>query len=695
MTTKTYNEWLPLEEFHKHYMEANIYQNESKKTWSRLCRIVNDLHLMFPSPEAYLEAISNNPNHTFCHPYPSKEFYNELIYILAWIYLHRVASDPDADSLARRDILTKYLLHKMPRLSYRWVYHFELLTPEESDFFWKKRRSPGLILHLLLVAKPLRQFTDEDVKETSLYKDSRCGQYYNPKFVGEFLYRNGYTEKLYTNARTGKNFNLAQLSAHPSFGRIFEEYHQYLLIQDCPPQTVQTALRAIKYLVAFLEREGLEDCSKFDDFMIEKLIKFQKTNGLKKKELKDCSIKNNLYEIDLFFQWGGGRYSFFPEVYKSPVEIMSKLNRAANKAYWSSDGLAFNNEEDANQLARAIISYRPKDEMEKLCRYYWTICMSTVQRQSWFLQLEAGNCLAPMALDPTAIGLYSKYADKGGNVNGQFPVLHKMGIKAVKELEIRTKRLNLQPIPDPTNGKTYVHLFQLTDWPWILSATRVNAFLKNIKEIYDLRESDGELIKGSSHSFRTYLLGEVVVRTGRLDAAKHAAGHRNDEQIRAYLKSKLARRCLARAFVGKFEAGEITGQFFIRIMEMLTSEKTSSEEMYQVLTTEIPLNEYMKKYGVRAKCGCGTCMNQSGCPRGSCWGCPYFLMTKEDVEIAIRLLTLHLIDIQRLNNWVKDFSSSTLAKTQLKAVVLITKHLLKLGVAQEILDAEEIGRAHV
>jgi hypothetical protein len=410
--------------------------------------------------------------------------------------------------------------------------------------------------------------------------------------------------------------------------------------------------------------------------------------GMSNKNIAEATAARYLYEIDLFFRWGTYRYDFFPKPYNSMKDEIGRLNKIARYKYASSEGLSFNNEDTAQKLAIAIINYRPKDEFEKLCRYYWMICMSTVQRQNWFLQLEAGNCLASLPLDPRAMGLYSESPDKAGHIYGQFPILHTMGIKAVNALERRAKKLNLQPIANPQNGKKYVHLFQLESWPWILPRHRISSFINMIKELNNIKDDDGNLAKGTSHSFRTHLLGEVISRTGRIDSAILAAGHRNDRQIKAYLKSELAQKSLARAFIGKYEEGEITGPFFAQIMETLTSKNTSSEALYEILVSEMPLNEYMKKYGVQTKFGIGLCMNQDGCPQGTCWECPFFLMSKNDLDKAINLLLGHFSDICKLTKYVNGFSKTNLSNNLFKSIVLISKHLINLGVSQEMLAAE-------
>lgn len=685
---KTYEYWLPLANFEEVFLDTYSKSKRQRHFMKgALKEIISELHLKYPSPKSYLQAIKANPDEALFQRFDrtTHSYTNEIQYILAWIYLHQVCADGDDKSMERRNILIDFLNHKMPRRHFEWAFHFNLLTTEEANFFWKLSRSSGLTLHLLMAAKPLCCFSDDDVRDSSLFNVSSS---YNPKILGEFLYLNGYSDKLFSNSMSGRKKNLHELLSHPIVGKIVLEYERYMTVQNCSRQTISVALRGIKSLASYLELHSHSDCSKFNDYELKKLVNFVCKDGVSKKSISEATAAAYLYEIDLFFRWGTGRYSFFPDVYISIQDEIVRLSKIARNKYAVSEGLAFNNEETAEKVAKAILNYRPKDDVEKLCRYYWMICMSTVQRQTWFLQLEAGNCLASLPLDSKAMGLYSKDADKAGHIYGQFPILHNMGIKAVKALERRAKNLNLPPIANPKNGKKYVHLFQLESWPWILPNHRINSFIKMIKELYDIKDGDGKLAKGSSHSFRTHLLGEIISRTGSIDAAILAAGHRDDRQIKAYLKSNLAQKSLARAFIGKYEAGDITGPFFIKIMEILSSQKPSSEEVFNILTSEMPLNEYMKKYGVQTKFGIGTCMNQQGCPQGVCWECPYFLMSKNDLNKAMDLLLGYFSDICKLTKQIKDFSKTNLSNILLKSIVLVSKHLINLGLSQDNLVAE-------
>lgn len=683
--------WLDWNSFEEAYLDA--HGGKSKVPNARmdaLKKIVDLLHTDYSVPELWLNAIADGK---IQEPQYQVKLNNnctvdETYYILPWLYTSRIAAGDDPNSISKRKLIVGFLRNNMPAKDHHyWPIYFSLLRQEEAAQLWSRAKFSELTLHLLAAAKPLREFTGADISEIPEYQKRHRGgeghgSRYSVKAVTDFLFRNGYSSQPSRNATFGRQISLSELEKHPQIGEIVKHYRNFLVVQETSDGIIESALRSIKYLARFLKATEQKSCSHFGEYDFILLAAFMAENSIREGGLGPSSVVINLRELENFFRWGRGRYPFFPQVVYSLDDIIAPLAKEAFATYIKSEGHAFTSEEAPKLLARMILMYRPADDVDVVSRYYWMVCMSTIQRIGWFLQLEAGRCLAPMPLNPRLFGLYNEAPDKGGNIWGHFPVLQKMGILAIKGLERRARRIGLPAIPDPTNNRTYVHLFGLPEWPWIINENRLNEFLNKVKKRFDLRENDGSLMKGTSHSFRTYIICELIAKTKKLQAAQKAAGHRNSKQLRTYLKSTLGKNSLARAFVGKFQSGEITGHFFVKIMEILAAPTLPHDEILKALTTEMPFDEFMKKYGVQAKCGVGRCMNSLGCT-SECWRCNYFILRKEEIDGAIRLFAGHMENVNQLRRYVSNPDSSPLLKTNLATMVLIEAHLIKLGLSRD------------
>jgi hypothetical protein len=209
-----------------------------------------------------------------------------------------------------------------------------------------------------------------------------------------------------------------------------------------------------------------------------------------------------------------------------------------------------------------------------------------------------------------------------------------------------------------------------------------------MKERITARELDGSLVRGSAHAFRHYLLTYITYKTGSIVAAQYAAGHRYEQMTRLYFRSPLSRTALLYRVHEKFERGEVTGRFYRQLIDLLSNDETTLDEVLQALQTDVSFDDWLATYGTRVDMG--HCLNQDGCVCwGYCWSCHYFLMRREEAEEAFGFLARQFIHLAHMKHYSKDFNlANPLAAGVVRTITLITQHLKNLNFSEDQIHAK-------
>lgn len=94
------------------------------------------------------------------------------------------------------------------------------------------------------------------------------------------------------------------------------------------------------------------------------------------------------------------------------------------------------------------------------------------------------------------------------------------------------------------------------------------------------------------------------------------------------------------------------------------------------------VDAFFEKYG--KKTHIGYCFNKENCSKwNACWGCNNFVMTKNEITEAIKILCNQMIALKSLTQCT-DFSYEIPSvKNKLKLISLIIKRLTELGLSEE------------
>ncbi|WP_209121203.1 tyrosine-type recombinase/integrase [Alkalihalobacillus sp. BA299] len=478
----------------------------------------------------------------------------------------------------------------------KWALHFTLLLDKELETLGKIKYHASsrnsIAIHTLILRKPFKDFAEYDLE----YAPKINSTEYSIFLLRRLRFHLGYSsvdpvkmkvKKKSTTKRVQKKMTWEDLYKHPVWGKTIKDYYDYMIIGDALPDYIKNMCLLFEQLLVFLEKQGLSDFSNFTYLDYMELTEHLSW-GVNGNLLKLRTIVTYIARIKKLFVWGQGR-PLFPNSLDFPEEEWSKMIKESHLEYRKSEGLSFTSNEIAEELVKTIFKYNPKNEIETLCRYFWMITASSTPRLSFVLNLEVGNCLKRMPNEPQSYGLYSPDEDKAGNKYGQFPVLDPMGTKAIAELEKRIQLCNFSPIYNEKVNRKYIHLFQLSNYPWRLTRDHVTSFLEKMKEEMSLREGGGSLVKASAHRFRTFLLTHIAMKSGDIEAVRIAAGHKDEKMTRMYLRSRASRNSLLNRVVQKFENNEITGRFYFRIISLLSAEQSPVDEMLRSLATDISL----------------------------------------------------------------------------------------------------------
>ena len=149
-----------------------------------------------------------------------------------------------------------------------------------------------------------------------------------------------------------------------------------------------------------------------------------------------------------------------------------------------------------------------------------------------------------------------------------------------------------------------------------------------------------------------------------------------------YLRSKASRDTTLFKIVDKFKQNEITGKFYLKLVQLLTSNDTTSDELVQALTTEMKLDEFFQKYG--RKIDFGYCFSKEGCSNWyACWSCSNFIITKNEINQAIKMIAIQILELKNLQQCT-DFSFEAKSiKDKINLISLIVKRLIELRLTEE------------
>lgn len=678
-------EWLRIEEF-----LAEIEFMKPHAIW-KIHKATLMLHEEYKSPEQWLST-PNDKRKRFIY----NKSYSESWYILIWAWKNQLFSHP----IFRNTLFDYFVSLDSKTLFKIWPKRLELITEQEWDEIYtfsparRKSLAKGVSLQTLFLMKPLNNFSDQDYgRFLPVYDFNKMSVKYNKSLLNDLLIKLGYTNKIVNKNGRSNNWE-EKLIPHPIWGNVMLEYRNYLLSAQAREKYIKNVSSILVALLDYLDKQGIPDCSTFteNDFYL-----FTK-HLLESREPSSVNVMIAKYKK--FFIWGSNYNNLFPKVLSFPEKYWKSIARLGQENREKSDGFAFKKDGMADLIVEVLKTANPDNEIELLCKLFWQIIASCPARQNFVLNLEATEVLQPLPNQPEAYGIYSKDADKAGNRFGQFPILDEMGINAIKSLQERAILKKLPPLLNAKNKRNYVHLFQLTEPPWLLSRQHIYQFLQN-KIRPKLANFDGinlEEISGGTHAFRHYILTEIVRRTGSEEVAFVAAGHRDGKMIRkAYLKSKHSRKALLFRAIDKFENGEITGKFYLRLIELLTDDNPSGE-MKKDLTKEMSLAEFISKHGRRTEMG--YCFDEDHTCKHylKCWNCPSFLLKREEIEGAITLLRKLTFEMEEIFTNSVDFSfENTIAQNKMTAISLITERLKDLGIDEEKIESmvlqgdEEVG----
>lgn len=669
-------EWMSFEEFESEY--RNFLRGKSELSIKcdvrNMRKIINELHDRYRTGQDWIEADTKEKIFRI-------NYWSEIYYILPWY--KKIRGTLNARDWGGEEIkLLEYFTYKRSHerygnFIYKWSRYSGLITDEVHEAletYKSESFAVSLAVHCSTKMQAFRDLTDDDIEFTyKINPDPRSP--YKPKSFQDMRIRLGYSDKVVTNKIITIWDNLFSQD-NKIWAQCCRRFYDYLILSDAGHDTIRRSSYLLRDLFHYLESKKTPNFQQFsyDDFLeITKIFGCGKI----KSSLKDQSIALKIPHLKRFFEWGiQNEPSFFPLYLNYPDDEWAALNKKAKQEYVTSEGHAFHNKEIAEKMVQAIVNYNAENEKEELCRCFWMIVMSATPRFSFILNLESREAMKTMPNQPEAFGVYSPDEDKAGNKYGQFPILDPIGVQAIIELEKRAQKLNLKPIWNKRNQRSYVHLFQLSKPPWILSESAIRSFFKKIQtQVYPELTNE----KVTAHGYRTFLLTHIAVKTGNLEAVRIAAGHLNEEMTRLYLKSKISKNALLHRVIEQYDKGEITGKFYVRLVELLSSEDSMADEILRALTTEMTIADFIEKFGRKKEMGyCfvkGSCVNWY-----KCWGCRHFLMTKKEINQAIEVLTKQIINMREMIKYSRDFSSSnSIAAGQMKSITLIIKRLTELG----------------
>lgn len=658
-------EWIDESKVYGYYENMN-----NKSCIYSFKRIMSIFFQKYPSPLDWINDDTKEKITLFsCFGKNKSDVTNELIYILFWVYENNILEIKEY-----RPMILNYFKNR-----YRSPYHLSfalykrLLTKEDvnkiADIKGQRISLQDIAVLCIYFKKNFYDITDEDLVE--YYQYNLIHKY----SLEDIRIKLGISNIVPKPNKTSRNWDY--LSNHSVFGSIFKEYRKILNSASGKSRYICRAGTAFKYLLEFLEEFNYDDFSVFNSPSVyEELINYldeiigPKTTQLYIPQIR-CFIEYHICDM------------YFPTKKAFCTLYWSSYSRLAKKLCRQSDGLAFSNAELAIQIVRLILDFEPKNEMDFLCKQFWLIIVSCPARFKYVLSLEAYEAIKLLPnSSKEAYGVYSRFADKAGNKYGQFPILDKLGVNAIKVLQKRAKELDLKPLYDIDKNASYVHLFQLTKRPWILNENQIyNFFYENILNKIKEFSCNPNEIKASAHSFRHYLATYITIVSKNVETTQTALGHNDIIMTYSYLRSKASRDTLLFNVVDRFQKNEITGKFYLKLVSILTSNDTTTNELVHALTTEMKIDEFFQKYGRRIDSG--YCFSKEDCSNWyGCWNCSNFIITKNEINEAIKILAIQILELKNMQQ-CSDFSFNAPSVTKkLDLISCIIKRLTELGLTE-------------
>lgn len=664
--------WLPFEEY-KVKIPKSTQKSNNNTIINRHYNVIDKLHRKFKTGEDWLFA-------------PIQEKFvetmrtTELWYILFWAWNEKIYQNAEFRQFFYDYLENRYSFPGRALQIKKWVRDHNLISDKEWEVLkgngngGSKGSLKAAIFLTLLNMKPFVELTDDDLDNTPLIYHNMMSK----KRLNDIRVELGYTFKVLKTTYPKKSPWIL-LFSHPLWGEMFKEYYEYLIRSDGSKKYIGSVGGLLKVLMEYLETHSLTDCSQFT------WVDFKSFTEFLLETRKVTSLSNMIGKYKKFFLWGNNSNEFFPKKLNFPEPYWKSLHKKAKDHSKTSNGLAFSHENTAEEIVKAIKIYKPVDEQEQLCLFFWQIIASCPARFSFVLNIQAEGAIQRLPNEPNAFGLYSRNADKAGNKGGQFPIIDPMGVEAITALQLRARISNFKPLYNEDNKTTYVHLFQLSKAPWLINKSMLWTFFnKKIKpEVASIMNFYEDTFEGGAHGFRHHILTEILKRTGSLEAAQVAAGHRHSSMTQNYIKSSHAKKALLFRAIDKYEMGEITGKFYLRLIEALTTNEPNSE-LIKDLTKEMTMDEFIKKHGRKTEIG--VCFDEEGICNHymKCWSCPSFMMTRNEIEGAVKLLKKLTVDFIKFKAESSNFSyENTISQNKLTAISLIKERLTDLKVPEE------------
>lgn len=585
--------WPPIDHFRRFLKETLQRNNIPQVTWT-FRKVIEQLQHVYPTPSQWLEVLPEDRK-TF-----KQNDIRDIWYVIFWSWDSGYLEGEDEAAFNRRKDFLKYLSTRGRVNVSSLPEKMGLLSQEEVDFIRSKDKfDTGLMnklsIHILSLQKQLKDFTEEEIELADLMRPN--DRRYNAKRLRDICYELGYSN---APGKRRQRTLFKDCLEHPKWGDVASHYHEHLVRSEALDYYVRKSGAAIHAFFQWLERRNERDASELDyeDFL--ELFQYfsEKSEG---EQFSSKYIGGRLGFIKSFLEWGVGFNAFFPEQLDWPMDVYSGIHKEAQQETYSGDGLAFSDPEFPALMQKAMLEYKPQNEIETLCRAFWLIVASSPVRKTYILNLQADDCVLPLPNAPDAVGLYSPYTgiEKAKHRNGQFPILDISGLRAVETLQRRIIEGDFKPLWNERAKAAYKHLFQLNEYPWILNDSHLRSFFDRIAE--SIHHGDK---KGKAHAYRHYLITHIAIETGNSELARLAAGHVNQTMLNRYLRSNLSRNALLFATIKKYQEGELSGRFIWRIFEALMNPETEPEELIRPLgSEELSLDEYLKNTGCRLQLG--------------------------------------------------------------------------------------------
>lgn len=677
-------EWPPLEQF-CNFLKDTLHKKNVPQVFFNIKNAVIQLHTTYPNPHDWL-AIDPERRISFRSGERS-----ELWYIIFWVWDSGYCEGDDESAISRRTDLIRYLSTRGRVNLVGFPVKLGLLSNEESDFIRNKDTTRiGLLnklsIHMISVMKPLEQFTNEDILLADVMRPN--DRRYNAKCLRDIIFELGHSD-VPGKRRTKTYFD--ECCHHPMWGCVALDYRQHLMRTEALNYYLRKAGVAMYRFYKWLDKRGEADAShlEYEDFLDLFECFSQNADGDK---FSAKYTGNSLSFIKAFLEWGIGLNSFFPKQLDWPHDLYSGIHREAQGETYAGDGLAFNDPDFPALMKEAIETYQPMDDMETLCRSFWLIIASSPVRKTYLLNLQVQDCVLPLPNAPGAIGLYSPFAgiEKAKHRNGQFPILDSCGYEALRFLQNRASEYAFRPMWNERAEASYVHLFQLKEFPWLLTEAQIYKFFDKISESIGHEDK-----KGKAHGYRHYLITHVAIETGNSELARLAAGHENQTMLNRYLRSSLSRKALLFATMKKYQEGEIAGRFIWRIFEALADDQSESDELIKALgSEEISLDEFFAKFGLPAPTGVGNCLIQGACQfEAKCFSCHHYAIQKSEAVQAFQTLARLTKQMWIIMQGSRDFTTrNSKAIGLMTQITLLGDMIRHFGYTEEEIQMEIVNQ---